>query len=109
MEKQKEPDLKPLNNMSSFLDDRIKSAEKVIKETDDTLKKQGWEGVDKELEKVKKEKELLAEGKKPSEVLEIMKELYPKSEEQKAYEKELLSYLDKNPKGRDDIPCTTRR
>ena len=67
--------MEKLNNLAdvtSFLGDRAESADKVIKETKENLDKQGWD-IDKEIAKGKRESELLKEGKKPSEVLEIIK------------------------------------
>ena len=110
--------MEKLNNLAdvtSFLGDRAESADKVIKETKENLDKQGWD-IDKEIAKGKRESELLKEGKKPSEVLEIIKKEFDSNDNGKIEKSEmenftdsLNDYMTKNKKGRDDIPVTTRR
>ena len=110
--------MEKLNNLAdviSFLGNRAERADKVIKETKEMLAKRGWD-TDKEIAKGKRQIELLKEGKKPSEVLEIIKKEFDTNNNGKIEKSEmdcftdsLNDYMDKNKKGRDDIPVTTRR
>lgn len=63
-----------LQKFVSFMDEQIRKADEVNRRTNSVLKAQGWD-IDKAIAKGKKQAELLKAGYKPSQVLEMVKEV----------------------------------